>query len=901
MSGFLRRFLNLFRDERLSADAEREMSFHLEERVDELMRSGLSREAAESQARRQFGNRTVIKERTRDADLLGWLASIADDVRYALRGMRSSPGFAAIAVLSLALGIGANTAIFSLMNAVVLRTLPVRDPASLISVSDERPSQPHYSGQAATLTNPIWEAIRDRGAGVGSFFAYGSTSFDLSSGGVVHRIPGYWVSGGIFEVLGVGASAGRVFTHLDDVRGCSPVAVVSAGFAARQFANAAAAVGGTLSLDGHPVQVIGVVDPGFTGIEVGNAAAVYVPLCARPVISGDPQALDRRGNWFLNIMGRMPAGGSLARMQSQLAAMAPQVYQATLPGNWGSRFQQDYLRRTLWALPGAGGTSDVRHSYSEALTVLLIVVGVVLLIACANVANLLLARATVRQREMAVRLAMGAGRGRLVRQLLTESLLLAGLGASLGIVFARWASALLVGFLATRQDAVWLDLHPDLRVLGFTVAVAILTGVLFGLAPAWRATRVDPQAAMKAQGRGTTAARLPVTRALVVGQIALSLVLVVAAGLLVGTFRRLVTLDPGFRREGVLVATVDFGNAGLDSARQRLLRDELLEKLRALPGVRSAGMSYTSPISGSGWNEQILADGDSVLRNPNTSVFFNMVSPGWFQTLGTALHAGRDISEADAFGSPLVAVINEEAARQYFPGGSPLGRSFRIAGVDGKPGQPIQVVGVVENARYGRLTEKTQPIAYVPGSQTPWFGSDASYELRVVSGDPMALAPLVTSVAAGENRSASVDFVTLERQVSESIRRPRLLATVSGFFGALALLLAIIGLYGTMAYGVAQRRNEIGIRLALGAARTRVLRMVLGEAGALIALGAVLGLAATLAATRLVATFLYGVERNDPATIGGSVIVLGVVALLAAAIPAWRAAALDPAETLRAD
>jgi putative ABC transport system permease protein len=479
-------------------------------------------------------------------------------------------------------------------------------------------------------------------------------------------------------------------------------------------------------------------------------------------------------------------------------------------------------------------------------------------------------------------------------------------GALLGVLFARWAGSLLVTFLSTRGETVWLDLAPDARVLGFTVGVALLTGVLFGLVPAVRATRVSPQAAMKAQGRGMTSARLPMAKALVVGQVALSLILVVAAGLLVGSFRRLQTLDPGFRREGVLLASAEYANTGMDSTRRHNSHTQLLERLHALPGVQAVAMSMLSPVSGSGWNEEIAAGTDTAVAEPRTGglpdhlAWFNGVSPGWFATLGTPLRAGRDFNGADDRGSAKVVIVNETLAHRYFPGASPLGQAIRLRQNDGSFGAPLEIVGVVGDAKYNDLSEAAPATAYEPVTQAPEFGTRWIFELRT-SGDPMALAAQVTEAIGAESRSIAIDYVTLSEQVAESIRRPRLLATVSGFFGGLALLLAVIGLYGTMAYGVARRRGEIGIRLALGAARARVLGMVMGEAGLLVAAGAVLGLGGALLATRLVATFLYGVAPNDPFTLGLSAALLGAIALAAAALPAWKAASVDPAETLRAD
>ena len=884
---WVRRLLNLVRSDRLSTDLDREMAFHLAERADALEAGGMSRSDAEREALKRFGHRNTLKERTRDVDVLVWLESLAADLRYAVRSLRANPGFTLVAILSLGLGIGANTAIFSLVNAVILRALPVERPEELVQVS---------VGASQYFTNPIWEALRDT-PGMDGYFAYGGEPFNLATGGQVRSVQGAWVSGSYFPVLGVRAVAGRLLQPEDDRRGCAPTAVVSAGFAAREFGNPPAAVGKTLTVEGHPYQIMGVTEPRFFGTEVGQAVAVYVPLCSMDVMLGSRSYLDRRSTWFLAIMGRSaePAEAAAARLD----AASPGIFAATIPPNWARNEQAQYAETRLTATPAAAGNSGLRTQYRSALVVLLVVVGTVLLIGCANVANLLLARAAARQHELAVRLAIGAGRGRLVRQLLTETLLLSFAGAAAGLLFARWASALLVRFLSTRTNPVFVDLTLDTRVLLFSFAVAAATGILFGLAPAWRVSRVDPQAAMKAQGRGiaTGSGRFALGRLLVVGQVALSLVLVVTAGLLVGSFRRLVNMDPGFRRQNVFLVSMNLAGTQWPVEQRRGIHRQVLERLRALPGVESVGASYTTPLGNSSWNDVIAVPGYSPPTAQDSVVMFNSVSEGWFSTLGTSLVAGRDFEPSDGRSGALVVIINETMAKRFFQDPAPLGRRFQIRTADSL-GTPMEVVGVVRDAKYQSLREENPPTAYVPLDQGEWYGTRINYQLRT-STPPSGLVPVITSLAAGVSPSISLEFNTLSEQVGATLRRPRLLATLSGFFGALALILAVVGLYGMVAYGVARRRGEIGIRLALGAARARVLGMVLGEAGKLLLVGLLTGLIAALATTRLLQSFLFGLSPTDPVTLALSAVVLMSVALLASLIPAWRAASLDPTETLR--
>jgi len=887
---WLQRLLNLTRSARHSAELDREIQFHLDERVDALMAQGLSEADARREARRRFGHPGLQKERTRDVDVVVWLEAVVADVRYALRALRLSPGFTFVAVLSIALGVGANTAIFSLINAVMLRSLPVPRAEQLVRVTAE-------GGE--TFTNPLWEEIRDHQDAV-DVFAWGNASFNLANGGEARRVDGAWVSGSYFPVLGVQPLAGRLPAVSDDRRGCAPIAVVSAGFAAREFGAPASAVGRTVSLDGHPFDVVGVVPPSFFGMDVGQRLQVFAPICASEA-AGSPGVLDQRSRWWLQIMGRPREALTAEQASARVAAAAPAVFAATLPPDWPADIQAEYLKYHLAVSPAATGYSSLRDRYQSALVALMVLVGVVLLIACANVAHLLLARAAARQREMALRRALGAGRARLVRQLLTESVLLALLGAALGVGFARWAGGTMVGMLSNRQSAVWLDLGLDLRVLAFTVGVAVLSGILFGLAPSWRATGLAPQASLQAPGRGVSAGpgRASFTRSLVVGQVALSVVLLVAAGLLLRSFRNLVTFDPGFRREGVLLVRMDLQNTGFPDEVRLTLFDDILQRLRALPGVRSASASVITPIQGARWNGDIIADGFVPKGERDGIVWYNGVSPDFFTTMDTRQVAGRDFTRSDVRGGPLVAVVNESLARKVFGNANPIGRMFRTRNGRGLSA-PTEIVGVVRDARYASLTNDNVATVYLPLAQTELWGQSLNFELRT-DGDPALLVGPVRDLAGAVNHAISLDFVTLADQVAASLARPRLLALLSGFFGSLAVLLATVGLYGTVAYSVARRRNEIGIRIALGADRGRVVRMVLAEVGRIGAAGVALGIALSLAVTRLLATFLFDLSATDPVTLGLAATVLGAGALVAGTLPAWRAARLDPMVTLRED
>ena len=777
------RLANTVRSRALSRNLDREMAFHLAERTDDLTAHGMSPAAASREARRRFGNRTVQTERTHDRDVVLWLESLFADMRYAARTLLANPGFATVAVLSLALGLGANTAIFTLANAVVLRSLPVRAPEQLVLV-DLRDKQHRTQPGDPYFTNPIWEEIRDHTHVFAGSFAYANRVFNLSNGGIVHHANGAVVSGAFFDVLGVHAVAGRLLGQSDDVRGCSGAVVVSGGFADRELGGAASAVGRTLSLSGHPMPIVGVADARFFGIEVGRKADVFVPLCTVDLFDG-PHALDERATWYLEVMGRAP-GLTPDKVGAMLSAAAPAILQATLPTDWSTANQTHYLSRLFGARPGAGGLSDLRDQYAHPLWFLMAAVGVVLMIACVNIANLLLARGAARQREIAIRLSLGAGRKRVVRQLLSESVLLALAGAALGAVFARWADRVIVSWISMRHEPARLDTSIDWRVLGFMIVAALVTAVLFGLLPAWRATRVDPQTMLKSGGRGQVGNRRQrISRPLVAAQLALSLALVTAAGLLLTTFRNLDAVDPGFRREGVYIVQTDFARAASDTARLPALEREVLERLGAIPGVRSVSLSAFTPMSGAGWNDFILAPGYVAHTDEDSLSNFNEVNGGYFATMGTPLLSGRTFHAGDEDAPVTPAIVTRTMARHFFGMDNPLGRTFRTPVAD-SASPPYEVVGVVGDSKYNRLDETTQPIVYVPLGAKPGIQGWTQWNYELRSDLPMsAILSEARDAIVGVSPTIEIDATTLSAQVEATLARPRLLATLSGFFGAL--------------------------------------------------------------------------------------------------------------------
>lgn len=813
------------------------------------------------------------------------LDALRQDVRYAVRALSTSPGFTAIAIVSLALGIGANTAIFSLIDAVMLKSLPVVRPEQLLQVT---------MGTGQYFANPVWEQIRDRQDVFSGIFGYGRWFFNLAQGGEAHNVNGEYVSGQYFETLGVHALLGRVLTPADDTRGCPGTAVLSYGLWQREYGARSDILGKTISIDSHPFGIVGVTGPQFTGVDVGSSVDVFVPLCAEEIIHGETSLLDDRAGWWIRVIGRPRPGLSASQVTARLKTLAPEIYKATVPPGWRANDRKQYLHRTLAIQSAANGISYLREQYRRPLMVLMTIVGIVLLIACANVANLLLARGAGRQRELAIRLALGSGRSRLVRQLLTESLVLSIGGAALGILFAKWGTSLLVRYLD-----VFLDLAPDVRVLAFTAGIAIATGLLFGLAPAWRSTRVNPQAAMKANGRGVIeGSKFGLGKTLVAVQVALSLVLVVGAGLMLSTFWKLATLNPGFDREHVLLVDLDLHNGHYAPDERPAAYLEMLEKVRAIPGVRAAGISLLTPVCDCRWWQEVAIDGYTANSRADATVDFNRVSDGYFAALGMAIVEGRDFTRHDTTASPAVSIINQAMAKKYFGVANPVGKRYRIRKTADTFGESIEIVGVVQDAQYGSLRQRIPPMAYIALGQSPKVVPLYSLELRS-AGAPLATIPAVKSAIGSVNPNVSLRFTTLADKVDESLQRERLLAVLSGLFGALALFLAVIGLYGVMSYNVARRRNEIGIRMALGAEQTRVLRMVLGEATVLIGIGLAAGTALALAVTRFVASLLYGVTPDDPTVLLIGAGVLAAVALAAGYLPAHRAAHLDPMTALR--
>ncbi len=887
-----------FRRARWDDERARELDAYLAIETDENLARGMTERDARLAARRKLGNATRVREEIYQMNTITLLDSAWRDITHGVRLLRMNPGFAAVAVLSLALGVGANTSIFQLLDAVRLRTLPVRNPSELVEIRVDakggRTGQ--FSGRRPTMTNPLLEQVQEHQQAFSGVAAWGTNSFNMASQGEARYASGLWVNGDFFSTLGVTPLVGRLIGRADDRRGCAaPGAVLSYGFWQREFGGDPSAIGRSLTLDRHAYEIIGVTPPQFFGLEVGRTFDVAVPLCAEP-LSQVESGLDKPDVWFLAIFGRLKSGWTTQRASAQLAAVSPGIFQTTLPQKYRPDDIRNYLAFKLGAFPAGTGVSSLRRDYETPLWMLLATTGLVLLIACANLANLMLARATAREREIAVRLALGASRGRVVRQLFAESLLLALLGGLGGFIVAKWSSRFLVALLTTESNRMFVDLATDWRIFTFTGALALATCVVFGLVPAIRATSTEPGAAMKAGSRGSTDSRerFGFRRGLVVVQVAMSLVLVVGALLFVRSLRNLMILDAGFRQDGILIVDLDYrGTTVLETARRDAFND-MTARLRALPGVDAAAEALIIPVSGAGWNDRVVIDGTPRPDNVN----FNAVGPTYFRTMATPILAGRDFDGRDVQNSQRVVIVTEQFARKFFDGQSPIGRTFQIeegAGVD----RPVyEIVGLVKDAKYTDLREEFTPIAFVAATQRAKIDPYLQVVLR--SGAALeTLTSAVTTAVSAAQPGAILEFQTLTVLIRDSLLRERLMAMLSGFFGLLAGLLATIGLYGVMSYMVERRRNEIGIRIALGADRNTVIAMIMREAATLLVAGLAIGGLAAVGASRWASALLFGLRPGDPLTLGTGILALTIVAILASYVPAWRASRLEPTVALR--
>jgi len=887
---------------------DEEMRFHVDARTEEYIRRGMTPSDARREALRRFGNSTLAREQTRDADSFRVLADAARDLRYAARLLARNPGFAAIAIVTLAIGIGANTAIFSLFNGLLLNRLPVREPERLVLFTSNA-GEGTSTGSPATgpwrlFSTEAYAYLQAQTQPFESLAAVrsGPSTVSVRLAGdqsAAERAVAHPVSGNYFQTLGVSAAIGRTLQADDDRPAASPVAVVSDGYWRQKLHADAQAIGRVAILNGTAFTIVGVTPREFFGERVRRAPDFWVPLTLQPVIELRPSFVTQNDAYWLNLVGRLRPGVSRAEAERTATSALQAFLRATAGPNAGADRAKDIQESYIALFDGSGGVSGLRSQYSEPLHILLAVVALVLLIACANVGNLLLTRAAARQREISMRLALGAGRGRLIRQLLTESLLLAVLGGAAGVLAARWVVAALLALVA-RTAPVQADVSGP--VLTFTIGVTVVAGLLFGLAPALYAGRLDLVDGLKSRIGGDKSGhrRFGPAETLVVAQIAISLVLLVGASLLARSLFNLQSQPYGFDQDRVLVARYNPRLAGYKANTVSPLHRRLYERLSELPDVRSATLASYSPFSG-----QKSSNSGHVIGytpKPGESVDFEMVfvGPEYPETLGIPLRAGRAIGPRDGAGAPRVAMVNEAFVHQYLPAEQPVGHRFGFE--DNKPELDYEIVGVLGDAQFHDAKEAIAPAVFLPLLQeATQFALQAEAIVRT-KGEAVASAKEVRAAMNGVDGNLPVyDPRPLRDQVADSFGSSRLAARFVGFFGVMALLLASVGLYGVVSQTVARRTAEIGVRLALGAQRRDVLWMVFRDTIVLVGIGVLLGVPLSFGGARLIASQLYGLGPVDAASIALSAATLVAVAAIAAAVPARRASRVDPMWALRAE
>jgi predicted permease len=901
LSELLRRIWMLMRRQQFDADLKEEIRLHVELREQEQIQAGLSPREARQAAARRFGNPTVLKEKSHMAWGWDWLESFGQDIEYGSRAMLRSPALTIVALLSLALGIGANTAIFSLLDAVMLRSLPVRDPANLILLGKGNVSGiTDDFARTQLYSYPFYRQMREENQVFSDTAAIFSMTNDIH-GFVEGRIESepmsvQLVSGTYFTTLGVRAFVGRTLDDADDnSEGDHSVAVISYAWWKRSFARDPNVLNRKLKLGATTYNIIGVAPREFFGTKVGEAPDMWVPLSMVKVVPPNYGGYKDNFSESLLIMARLKPGISISEATSNVNLLFRQILLGFPDAKLSQENLQELDRTKVPLTPMATGLSSLRRQFSEPLQILMAVVALVLLIACANIANLLLARSTARSRELAVRQALGARRTRIIRQLITESLLLALAGGVLGVALASVANRLLLRMVSGGLDTIPLDVSIDTRLLLFTLAVTIATALIFGTIPAFRGTRLQLTDTLKA-GRGPqgTSGKNPLAKALVISQVALSLVLMVGAGLFLRSLFNLNNVDIGFNKENVLRLEIDSSSAGYTPGEPRevALNQQIEERVSAMPDVKAASFSAFTFHEGS-WSSNVVVPGMNTDEDIN--VKHNVVGAGYFATMQIPLLAGRSFSPSDTSTSQTVAIISEHTAKTLFPLGNPIGRHYRLG--DNKPENDVTVIGVAKDVKFHDLAEEPVNLDYFPYTQHPWSFGD--FEVRYTGGfDPVAAAVQQTIHSIDRNLPIT-RVTTLDQQVARSITNQRLVAQLSAFFGLLAVFLSCIGIYGVMSYVVMRRTNEIGIRMALGARRSNMLWMVLREILILVSIGVVIGVPVTLAGDRLVSKMLFGLRPSDPITLVSATVILLIVAAIAGYLPARRASLMDPMVALR--
>ena len=886
-----RRILSLGKRTRMEREIEAELREHMAMCIDDNVAQGMSREAAERDARRRFGSPRVARERVSAEDAALGLESLWHDVRSAMRVFVKSPGFAFVVVATLTLGIGANTAIFELLDAVRLRTLPIARPGELaqLRIVGGNKGFGITNDGFSDFTVPMWQEVEQHHDPFSAIFAWRPSGVRVGSPNELHNFNALEVSGNFFSVLGVAPWQGRLIEP-QDLTGCNINRVVASySFWQSHMNGEPITPNTTILVEGKPAQVLGVTSPSFFGMVVGDRFDLAYPTCTPPH--------PRREMFVYSVMGRLKSGWNLQRASEYFNALSPGLFAATAPDGYSADGINVFKAFRLGAYPAGAGVSYLRNQYNSPLNILLAITGLVLLIACANLANLMLARASVKKREVAIRMSLGASRGRLLRQILLESALLAACGATLGAALAQPLSLVLVRSLNTSRNTVHLTIVPDWRVLLFAAAVAIATCVIFGTLPALRSIRTEPLASLKSGERGVVGnrERFSVQRIMVITQIAVSMVLLAGALLFVRSYRNLLTMNTGLRENGILAGGIGFRSAHIKPENLASYKMQMLSEVRALPGIDNAAETTNTPLSGGTWGHHVdvgSMDGESR---------FTYVSPSFFATLEIPLLQGRNFTDHDTNDNPLVLIVNQSFVRRYASASSALGMQVHVRPEPDYPERTYVIVGIVADSKYSDLREDPQVQAFVPISQLPVTAQGPGMGMLIASRDPAAAQNTLRHMLDEKHPGSEMQFADFQQGILDHLVGDRLMARLSGFFGILAALLVVVGLHGVLSYFLAQRRSEIGIRIALGASRGRVVAAMMRSAAIMLAAGLVVGTVLAFFAAREAATLLFGLKPWDPVTFAAAAALLTVVTIVASLIPSMRAANVNPIDSLRAE